>query len=79
MTVVMMGVGETWVTEERVGVTTREEEQEGKKGQTLFSAVVGPEWQCLSADVLMPLAPGLLTHQPVYSRVGFCCFSLQTK
>ena len=36
MTVVLMGVGETWVTKEQVGVTNKEEEQEsggeGRKG-----------------------------------------------
>lgn len=46
MTVVSMGVGETWVTKEQVGVTNKEEEQEnggeGGKGQLLFSAAVGP-------------------------------------
>lgn len=46
MTVVLMGVGETWVAKEQVGVTKEEEEQEsggeGRKVYLLFSPAVGP-------------------------------------
>lgn len=62
MTVVLMGVGETWVAKEQVGVMKEEEEQESSEEgrDLLFSAAVGPGWGCLGTKVLMPLAPGLL-------------------
>lgn len=44
MTVVLMGVGETWVAKEQVGVMKEEEEQESSEEgrDLLFSVAVGP-------------------------------------